>query len=233
MRRVPSTELLDDDRGTPTEIRQGLKDLWRINRWLGGFSGTLQLLTRIFERAGIRQARILDVGAGDGRLAMRLGARLHRQGFRAEIFVLDRRLSHLEQGKMEGDTIHAIVGDALRMPFGEGAFHVVLCNLFLHHFSGEKLQALLSSLADAASQAVVVNDLERGWLPYLFIRANPVFARSPLTRHDGPASVRQAYTRQELGELVRAAGFRDFELSKLPFCRLGLTIWKKASRKDS
>ena len=74
--------------------------------------------------------------------------------------------------------------------------------------------------------AVLVNDLERHLIPYLFIRHARMFTRSRVTRHDAPASVRQAYTRDELARLATAAGFSNFEIRRLLPFRLGLTLWK-------
>lgn len=226
MRRVTSVEWLDDDRGTPAEIQTSLGDLWRINRQLGGVSSSLRLLERFFARHGSRPARILDVGAGDGRLAARLQSDLAQRGHRAQFFVLDRRASHLAGGRPADAGLLPAVGDALRLPFAPGSFDAVMCNLFLHHFSGTEAERLLHSLAESAREAVLVNDLERHWMPYVFIRCATPFARSRLTRHDGPASVRQAYTRPELEELARAAGFEDFEVLRLPAFRIGLLLWK-------
>jgi hypothetical protein len=73
---------------------------------------------------------------------------------------------------------------------------------------------------------VLVNDLERHWLPYLFICSARPFARSRITRHDGPASVRQAYTRSEIEALAREAGFAHFETRRLLPFRWGLILWK-------
>ena len=85
---------------------------------------------------------------------------------------------------------------------------------------------LLRCLAVAASEAVIINDLERHVLPYYFIKIAIPFARSRITRNDAPASVRQAYTRDELAALALNAGFRNFEAERVPPFRLGLTIWK-------
>ncbi len=226
MRRVTSNELLDDDRGTPEEIRGILDDLWRINRWLGGVSTCLRLLEHFFARAGAHPVRILDVGSGDARLAGRLRTELLRRGLRANFVVLDRRLSHLEQGRPLANGLAPVVADVLALPFGENSFEVVMCNLFFHHFSGERAQELLRGLARVAREAVLINDLERHFLPYLFIRCAPWFTRSRISRHDGPASVRQAYTRDELGAMATAAGFSNFEIERLAPFRLGLTLWK-------
>lgn len=233
MRRVTCSELLDEDRGTPQEIEGILDDLWRINRLLGGVSSSLLLLERFFWRTGAHPVRILDVGAGDGRLAGCLRAELRRRGLRAEFFVLDRRLSHLKHGRPLASGLPSAVADVLALPFPEGSFEVVMCNLFFHHFSGEAAEQLLRNLAAVACEAVLINDLERHLLPYLFIRCAPMFARSPMSRHDGLASVRQAYTRDELAAIAASAGFADFEVRRLVPFRLGLTLWKKpALRKN-
>lgn len=226
MRRVTTEELLDDDRGTPQEIAQSFDDLWRINRWLGGLSNCLQMIRRVFERTGASTARILDVGAGDSRMAQRLRDELSRRGIQAQFFALDRRLTHLRNGHSNSRTVPAVAADVFNLPFGENSFDVVMCNLFLHHFSGQSALNLLRRMAEVARHAVIVNDLERNLLPYLFIRAALPLARSRITRFDGPASVRQAYTRGELRQLAESAGFRNFEVERMGAYRLGMTIWK-------
>lgn len=227
MRRIPTSELLDEDGGTAAEVARSLDDLWRINRWLGGVRSNLRLLERFFERAGKHPVRILDAGAGDSRLAARLCSELKRRKLRAEFVVLDRCHSHLRNGAPHVRGLSAVVADVFNLPFREGSFQVVMCNLFFHHFSGASAEQLLCRLASVASEAVIINDLERNWLPYLFIRVAYPFARSRITRHDGPASVRQAYTRGELGEIATRAGFRDFEIERFAPFRLGLTLWKQ------
>lgn len=225
MRRIISHELLDDDLGSAHDLRKSLDDLWRINRWLGGVAGMRRLLARFFSRrAQSLPVRILDAGAGDGRLARYLSRDLEHHGWRAEFFALDRRISHFLHHHDPG--VERIAGDALRLPFRANTFDVVMCNLFLHHFSGDQARQLLKSLFTVASEAVLVNDLDRHWLPYLFIRYAPFVARSPITRWDGAASVRQAYTRTEISGLARDCGFSGFEVMRLPCFRLGLILWK-------
>lgn len=225
--RAPSQEWLDDDLGTPEEIRQSFDDLWRINRWLGGVSGCLHLLDRYFARSGSLHARILDVGAGDSRLAAHLQSELAARSNRSAQFVaLDRRLSHLRNANGSSGKLSQIVADVFQLPFAAESFDVVICNLFLHHFSGEEAVRLLRTLAGIASRAVLINDLERNPLSYIFIRLAWPFARSRITRHDAAASVRQAYTKAELAALAARAGFTDFEVERLPAYRLGLVLWK-------
>lgn len=228
MRRIPATELLDDDRGKQEEIERSLDDLWRINRWLGGVRSSLHLLERFFARTGPHPVRILDVGCGDSRLAGRLRTELERRNLRAEFYVLDRLHTHLRYGRPSAAGLLPVVADVFALPFPEKSFEVVMCNLFFHHFSGGVAVEFLRRLGAVASEAVLIDDLERHVLPYLFIRLARPFARSRITRHDGPASVRQAYTPSELAALAASAGFADFEVERLLPFRLGLTLWKKS-----
>lgn len=226
MRRHPSVELLDSGLLRQDEIRSNLDDLWRINRYLGGVSGCLQLLARVFRRTGRRSLRVLEVGAGDGRVAGRVREILRRRGIHVEFLTLDRRLAHVQHGRPGREGIHPVVADALRLPFKEGSFDLVSCNLVLHHFSGEEAIGLLGALGSLARQAVLVNDIERHWLPYLLFRATSWFWRSNVSRLDGLTSIRQAYIGSELEELAAAAGFDDFEVRRMVPFRLGLILWR-------
>jgi len=227
MKRVTCTELLDDDQGTPEEIGSILDDLWRINRWLGGVASNLRLLEYFFACAGMHPRHILDVGAGDGRLAAYLANTLRRRGRHVQVSVLDRRLSHLQHARPAAGGLPPVAGDALMLPFADNSFDVVMCNLFFHHFTGDRAERLLENLGAVAREAVLVNDLERSLLPYLFIRCARPFTRSRLSRHDALASVRQAYRPGELAAIPVAPGFTAFEVRRLIPFRLGLILWKQ------
>jgi SAM-dependent methyltransferase len=225
MERVTSIELLDEGRGNDRDVQTSLDDLWRINRWLGGVSGSVRLLEAFFGRTGLRSARMLDAGSGDGRMAAYLARKLRED--KIQIITLDRRLSHVQHRRPPVGAPPSVVADARALPFPKDSFHLVMSNLFLHHFSGDGAVELLRCLLTIASEAVLINDLERKWVPYWVIQHAPWFTRSPITRADGPASVRQAYTRKELSALAEASGAAGFEIASLPCYRLGLTLWKR------
>lgn len=206
MRQQPQAELLDEDAGTPAEIARSLEELWWINRRLGGCSSWRKLLPRLPAAASV-----LDVGSGYGDMAQFVGAALG-----ARVIMLDRMPSHLGR---RGPRVSA---DALRLPFADGSFDLVTCNLFLHHFHGRQAQLLLDEMARVARRAVVINDLERGWVPWLAMKLlSPRFSR--LVRYDGPVSVRQAYTAPELDRLAAA---RPHTVVRMFPWRLGLILWK-------
>ncbi|HLI30672.1 MAG TPA: methyltransferase domain-containing protein [Terriglobia bacterium] len=229
MRRIISRELLDDDLGNPGDVEASLLDLWRINLCFGGVSGSLKLFDRFFARSRscAQPIRILDVGAGDGRMAAWLQQALALRGFKPHFCVLDRRISHLNAWQPSHYPLQRVVANALELPFQQDAFEIVTCNLFVHHFSGVALHTLLRQMLRVAREAVLVNDLERRWPSYLFIRYAPFVAHSPLTRPDGAASVRQAYTRREFAAAAASCGAASSDVMALPFFRLGVILWKK------
>lgn len=188
MRVQPAAELLDEDQGSPAEIARSLDELWWINRHLGGLSSWRKLIAHATPPPGLT---LLDIGSGTGQVAAWLGKQM-----RAKVVTLDRRVTHM------GSHGQRVSADALRLPFLASSFDLVTCNLFFHHFHGDAAPALLAEMARVARRAVLINDLERGWIPWLAIQTLGVrFSR--ITRNDGPASVRQAYTKAELLALAR------------------------------
>lgn len=225
MLRQPSEEWLDIGQGTAQEIAASMDDLWRINRWLGGVTGSMALLERFVAVTGLSAFRVLDVGAGDSRLMELLRRKMEKRQVHVQFTALDRKLIHLTHADPAQRSRHAVIADALALPFRDQSFDAVMCNLFLHHFSNEKAVRLLTVMKAAARRAVLINDLERSPLAEFFIRHAWLFARSPITRHDGPASVRQAYTRDELHRLAQEVRCRNYEIHNFWACRLGLILW--------
>jgi hypothetical protein len=80
----------------------------------------------------------------------------------------------------------------------------------MHHLDEEGVVDLFGELGRVARGGVIINDLERGPV-YLFFAwlLGFVFTRNPITRHDGPLSVRRAYHPDELVPLAKRAGLAE------------------------
>ena len=222
MKRVPTAELLDTDSGTPAEIAASLRDLRRINRWFGGNSTTRSLIERVARKSGASSLSLLEVAAGAGVVPQKASARLQRDGIRLDVTLLDRATSHLSCG----NGTRAVAGDALALPFRDASFDLVSCGLFAHHLAPPEMLQFVKEGLRVCRHAVLINDLIRHPVHLALVYAGLPLYRSRLTRHDAPASVRQSYTLDEMGNLLRQTGAASFEMSRRFLFRMGIVVWK-------
>ncbi len=201
-------ELLDGPLDDPATLAANLRDLARINRLTGG--------TRLSERAIAALgggATLLDVGTGGADIPMTLLARARAAGRRLVVTATDSRDEVLAAARRARPALERTSGlelaiaDGRGLPYPDGAFDIAHASLVLHHLEPDETVAFLRELRRVARRGVVVNDLVRGrlfWLGgWLLVHA---IATSRYTRHDGPLSVRRAYSRTELRALVAVAG---------------------------
>ena len=115
-------------------------------------------------------------------------------------------------------------GDGLRLPLADGSVDIAVCILTLHHFADDAAVALLREMARVARVGVVVSDLRRSLPAWWGARllAATVWRHNPITRHDGPLSVRRSFTAGELDALGRTAGLTGVRVRPVPLFRLVL-----------
>ncbi|HYN15373.1 MAG TPA: methyltransferase domain-containing protein [Terriglobales bacterium] len=222
MKRFVIPELLDSDSGSPAEISASLADLRMVNRWFGGAATMCDLVRNIARRTGRRELSLLDVGGASGDIAARIARELGREGVRLAFVVLDRSAAHLN------GTGRAVAGDALSLPFREGSFDLVGSSLFTHHLEPGELVRFVNESLRVAGVAALVNDLRRSPAHLALTYAGFALYRSRLTRHDAPASVRRAYTLEELRELLQATRAAAVEVRNHYLCRMGVIAWREA-----
>jgi len=220
MRRKVIAELLDDDLGTPAEISSSLADLRGINERFGGTSTTLHMLERLAAKCGRHELALLEVAAGAGDVPLAAKRRLAAKGVELRVVLLDRMASHLN-----GQTA-AVCGDALQLPFSDGAFDAVSCCLFAHHLEPHEVRQFVREALRVARRAVLINDLIRSRLHLWLVYASLPLFRSRLTRHDAPASVQRAYTIQEMRSMLQDRPGARVEISRHFLYRMGVAVWK-------
>ncbi len=206
--RVDDAEWLDLGYGSPAEAAANLDEMWRINRFLGGLRA---LTSHLYPRLQVLPEKVIiaDLGTGsaDVPVALARWTRLHR--LQVHILAVDLMERHLAVARKRVTGISEITllaADADCLPLPSRSVDYVISSLFLHHFSPSRLTRLLKSAQRLARRGIVMSDLVRGRWPLLaFNLIQPIFARSVLTRHDGPLSIRRAYTPTELHALARAA----------------------------
>lgn len=208
MARTLEPELMDD--APIADLVENLRDLSRINRWLGG-NRTLAGLLDPYMRRNPR-ALILDVGAANGETGRWLEARYPE----ARMVSLDRAERTLRLGSGL-----RVAADVFTWPILPASVDIVICSLFLHHFDDDGVRRILACFEEAAREAVIAVDLHRHPLARGFLPATRFAARwHPLTVHDGVISVDAAFTPGELRQLAPRARVR----SHWPWFRLSLEI---------
>ncbi len=233
MKRVVTPELLDSDAGTPTEVADSLADLRGINRKFGGIATTQAMIEHVWRWGSPRlagqvpsphdQLSLLEVGSGSGDVALAARERLAPKGLRLDVTLLDRAASHLTTGNSH----RAIVGNALALPFAGESFDLVSCGLFAHHLSPEELLQFMNEALRICRIALLINDLVRSPIHLALVYAAYPLYRSRLTRHDAPASVRAAYTPEEMRNLIAQTSAAKVEIVRRRLYRMGVMIWKK------
>jgi SAM-dependent methyltransferase len=221
--RARATEPEQLDEGVPeAEALRSLADLRFVNRWLGNRGGVLRAVRAHLPAGG----RLLDVGCGSGDVPAFLQARL--PGPLVAVGV-DVKALHLRAAP---PSIRRVVADVRRLPFPDRAFDVVTASLFLHHFAEADLPAILAGLHRLARRALVVNDLHRARVPYLFGRvAFPLLFRSRVSVEDGLLSIRRGFRADELRTAFARAGLPAVTVRRLfPYRLLAVALREECPR---
>lgn len=207
--------------------------------------GSCGILSQVTRRALASSAhpdapRILELGAGDGSLALRLAARLRASWPAAELTLLDRQMPVPETTGIAfahlGWTLRLLTVDALewaRAPTQRqltGRWDVILANLFLHHFEGDALRELLSAAADRCN-AFIACEPRRSLPALLGSRLLPALAVSRDTLHDAVVSVRAGFRGRELSDMwpARSAAWRLEERPAGLFSHLFVAVRRGAA----
>jgi ubiquinone/menaquinone biosynthesis C-methylase UbiE len=210
--RIEQEELLDLGVGTPQDVAENLFEMQRINDFLGGTRAlTRHLYPRMLHSSA--PVTLLDIGTGAAGLPLHLVAWARRHNRSVRVLALDRSARNLRVGLAaagQWPEIQPVQADAFDLPLLPFSVDYVISTLFLHHLQPGQVQAMLRWAFQIARRGVLMSDLVRGWLPLAAFHAiRPVFARNPLTRHDGALSIRRAYTPAELCDMVSRAGLPD------------------------
>jgi len=221
MRRAEGAlEVLDGDVGA-ADLAATLDDVDRLNAWFGGYALSLREVRRL--AAGVareRTLRVVDVGGGAAAFAVRLVEWARRSGRTIQVVVVERDAAVLMLARRASagyPEVLLVQGDAAALPLRDRAADIVTTGLTLHHLEPEQAVEGLRQMTAAAAIAVVVNDLLRRRLSLgLVWLATRLFRCHPISRHDGPLSVRRSYSSDELRALAARAGAHRLTIHEYP-----------------
>jgi hypothetical protein len=203
LRRV-EPELLDDLTAEDPRAQRSRNDLRRINRAMA----TLLIVQRALDRGTsvFRPSTLLELGAGDGSLMLRLAQR--RAGCWPDVHVtlLDRlnlvAPRTLEGMRKVGWTPRVVAMDVFYWlaRSDDTSLDVVFANLFMHHFSSSELAHLLAGIA-ARSRVFLCCEPRRSALPLVGSHLIGLLGAGAVTRQDAVSSVHAGFRAKELSDL--------------------------------
>ncbi len=219
-RAVHPAELLDGPLDDPQTLAGNLRDLARVNRWLGGVALSAGALDRLAGRAADQGAQIelLDVGTGGADIPLALLERWTRRGRRLSITAVDDRQEVIDAARAARPEVASTAGlvlsvaDGRALPFADDSFDVAHCSLVLHHLDEPSAVALLREMARVSRRGVIVNDLAPGrWFRVGAWLLAHLATTNRYTRHDAPLSVQRAWSLREARALCAVAGMRPID----------------------
>jgi hypothetical protein len=194
-------ELLDELPPGSAPAQRSRRDLQRLHVAMG----TLSTLRRSL--AGVHFAqqprRILELGAGDGTLLLRLARTLAPRWPGVEVTLLDQHdlLSPetLEAYRVLGWRATVVEDDVLDWVRKPGRLHFDLCvtTLFLHHFEDEPLRDILAAVATRAD-VFLACEPRRDALARWGSQLVGLLGANPVTRADAKSSVAAGFSGTEL-----------------------------------
>jgi ubiquinone/menaquinone biosynthesis C-methylase UbiE len=221
-RLTNAQELLDGRLDDSATLDGNLRDLRRINRWLGGVALSGAAIDAL--AAHRAEVTLLDVGTGGADIPAGLIRRANARHRRLHVVGIDSRPEvlaaafRLRPVVAADDAVELHVGDGRRLGYADRSFDVAHASLLLHHLDPPAAVELLREMGRVARLGVVINDLDRtriGWLGAWLL--GHALTANRYTRHDAPLSVRRAYRPQEASAMLLAAGLRPVRVIRRAF----------------
>lgn len=229
--RTREPELMDDpalDARSHLKARRGLA---RLNALSGAAHALWRPISRLAAEKGLSAIKVLDIATGSADVPLRLWRIARRHNLPMQIDGCDFSQTALERAQAAARRCGAsanffkldVFADAI--PSG---YDVVMTCLFTHHLSDQETIALLRAMAQATRHLLIVSDLQRSPLNHALVWfATRLVSTSPIVHFDGPASVRNSFTPDELLNLAKAAGLEGAIVEEIFPCRMILR-WSKS-----
>ncbi|MEM1321437.1 MAG: methyltransferase domain-containing protein [Bacteroidota bacterium] len=241
--RSTATEIMDDLTLEGQILDEALINLERVNTWLGGnlvlVSGFREILNSHLIRNVLQEYRAQDrplvvadagCGGGDGLRAMACATR--KAQIKAEFIGLDANAYTVDFARARTSAypeIKFVQQDILSETCSWEGVDILYCSLFLHHFTDEEQLELMQKCFRQGVKAILINDLQRHWLPYYLFHLICFIFRAPaMTKEDGCLSILKGFRREDLERLMQKAGFQHFKISWRWAFRYQLIIYNQS-----
>lgn len=200
--RLLASEILDELHEDDPRAIRSRQDLMRINR----FMGSAGILARALRASPIVPRRIIEFGAGDGTLMLRLAKRLAPHWPAVHVVLLDRQACVAARTRdafaSTGWSLEVRRADIADWASGSvhESFDIALANLFIHHFDDEQIGRLFNAISARTDLFVACEPWRATW-PLFGSYLVGLLGANEVTRSDAVASVKAGFQEQELSRL--------------------------------
>ncbi|MDX2245467.1 MAG: methyltransferase domain-containing protein [Bacteroidia bacterium] len=205
--RTNLSEIMDDHDLTGDILRAELDNLDTINRLLGGRGVVLDGIKKALKKIHNRPVNIADLGCGGGDILRVIAKWAAKEGVSVRLYGIDINetcILYAREKSSDYPEITFLQADSFSEDMPDRSYDIVICSLFLHHFSDTQLPQIFRHLLRISRSAVIVNDLQRHWLPFFLFRILTGVLRAPfVVRHDGLISIMRGFTRKELDDWMK------------------------------
>lgn len=201
-----------DDPGIPPQVlHHNLGELDILNRYFGGHSISLEGIKQLITDPK-KTYHIADLGCGSGDVLKYIARWAAANSFTVKLTGVDINpdaIDYLKVNCSGHPEIEGVVSNYKDYLATVPKVDIVHCSLFCHHLNESELLELFQDLNKYTS-GFVINDLQRSPLAYWGAWLLPRLLNGTyLSKHDGPVSVRRAFTRDELLKLLHQAGVEN------------------------
>ena len=208
--RSNQKELLDLPDIPFTDIRQNMKELNRINTYLGGHAITVEGVKKILRSEKQHgNITICEIGCGGGDNLKAIEEWCTKNDIVASFIGIDIKAECIEFARQQYPDLNArwICSDYKFAAVPRTTPVIIFSSLFCHHFDDTELITMLQWMKQNASQGFFINDLHRHPLAYYSIKViTAIFSRSYLVKNDAPLSVARSFKITEWRTLLKKAG---------------------------
>ncbi len=210
-------ELLDNEQIPFADIRQNMKELNTVNRYLGGHKITISGIKKLMpEPTGGKPVTICEIGCGGGDNLHAIEKYCLKKKINVSFIGIDIKPECISFAKQQYPGLNAkwITSDYKLVNFPESKPHIIFSSLFCHHFTEEELRTMLLWMKTNASKGFFINDLHRHPAAYYSIKCiTQLFSRSYLVKNDAPLSVARGFIKNERMNIFNAAGITGFSVN--------------------
>jgi 2-polyprenyl-3-methyl-5-hydroxy-6-metoxy-1,4-benzoquinol methylase len=203
-------ELLDQDNIPFADIKQNMKELNTVNKYLGGHKITTAAAERLIGKVpGKRNISICEIGCGGGDNLNAIDKFCKKKNIHASFIGIDIKPECINFAEQQYPLLEStwITSDYKKVSFSDHKPDIIFTSLFCHHFTEEELVYQLQWMKANSTTGFFINDLHRHPLAYYSIMLlTKIFSKSYLVKNDAPLSVARGFTENEWKDMFRAAG---------------------------